>query len=100
MGWILILVLGFMIIFLFFPRNNAIMITYDQFRDSLVQEKVQYVLIAKSLITGSFKRQKTLKDSASGETETTIRDFFRVTVQQKKSSLERSRQVHPMIWKL
>jgi cell division protease FtsH len=47
--------MGYFLISLFLPRSRSTRISYDRFRDSLVNNRIQYVVLTNTLITGAFK---------------------------------------------
>jgi cell division protease FtsH len=53
--WIVIVLIGYLLFQIFFPRDQKRSITYDQFRDSLAMGRIESVILAESTITGHFK---------------------------------------------
>ena len=53
--WIWLIIIVYLLYLLFFPQNNKYQISYDEFRDSLVLDRVESVVISETTITGLYK---------------------------------------------
>lgn len=67
--WIFIVIIIYFLFKAFFPGNKNLILTYDQFRDSLEMGRIENIVLSEDAITGSFKdpadsNKRSLADTA------------------------------------